>query len=230
MGLFFKKKVNPILPTSENDTMTFVQKLDYIEYRVSQLNEKIISDEETLSGLQETLEGTVGDVKDLQDAVAQKSSVSATSSEGYLKTLTVDGTTYNVSDGVGVISGQAQLDVSVIPTKWCFDGAVLTLIPSSLQGSVTFTSNSCAIVFTKDGDNYGGFDGKTYKGRVCWYKKSGSTYTPKMAAVEISVVTDGHGTITFTDGVLDLTTGTAGNCTGGEFTELGSTPIFFSFN
>lgn len=79
--MLFGKKPYPILPTSESDTLTFLQKLDLLEYKVAEMTNKVYEIETTL---------------------ATKSSVSATASGGVIQTITVDGTSYNVPQGTEV--------------------------------------------------------------------------------------------------------------------------------
>ena len=65
--MFFKKKVYPILPTSESDTMTFIQKLDYLEYKVNELNEKFIAAESGESVYELNASEQVSEYLDLTD-------------------------------------------------------------------------------------------------------------------------------------------------------------------
>ena len=104
--MFFRKKVYPILPTTESDTMTFIQKLDYLEYKLAQLNEKVVAAESAIS--------------DLETAVEGKSTVSATASGSTLQTLTVDGTTYNVPQDSGVTTRTVDLE-----SGWSGNDAVI---------------------------------------------------------------------------------------------------------
>lgn len=94
--MFFKKKVYPILPTTESDTMTFIQKLDYLEYKLAQLNEKVVAAESAISDLETSVEG--------------KSTVTATADGSTLQTLTVDGVTYNVPQGGEVTTTAVDLE------------------------------------------------------------------------------------------------------------------------
>lgn len=117
--MFFRKKVYPILPTTESDTMTFIQKLDYLEYRLNELNEKVVAAESAIS--------------DLETAVEGKSTVSATAESSTLQTLTVDGTTYNVPQGTEV---SATDDDGVLQTLTIGDDTYT--VPQ--QSEVTTTS------------------------------------------------------------------------------------------
>jgi hypothetical protein len=83
LKMLFGKKPYPILPTSESDTLTFLQKLDLLEYKVAELTNKVY---------------------EIETALATKSSVSATASGGEIQTITVDGTTYNVPQGGGELT------------------------------------------------------------------------------------------------------------------------------
>lgn len=153
----FGRKPYPILPTSESDTLTFLQKLDMLEYKVSTLNNKIYEIETSLATKSSvsatasddviqtiTIDGTTLDVP-------QGTEVSATGSEGTLETLTVDGTTYNVPQGGGssdVLKGNGYLTdgVTQIAFKWTliYDKIFIT-IPEGLS---TLSSTSVNVVFT----------------------------------------------------------------------------------
>lgn len=116
--MFFKKKVYPILPTTESDTMTFIQKLDYLEYKLAQLNEKVVAAESAIS--------------DLETAVEGKSTVSATASGSTLQTLTVDSTTYNVPQGTEV---SATDDDGVLQTLTIGDNTYTVPQESEVTGT-----------------------------------------------------------------------------------------------
>ena len=106
--MLFGKKPYPILPTSESDTLTFLQKLDLLEYKVAEMTNKIYEIETTLA-TKSTVSATAsgGDIQTITvDGVTynvpQGTEVSATGSEGTLETITVAGTTYNVPQGTEV--------------------------------------------------------------------------------------------------------------------------------
>lgn len=122
----FGRKPYPILPTSESDTLTFLQKLDMLEYKVSTLNNKIYEIETSLATKSSvsatasddviqtiTIDGTTLDVP-------QGTEVSATGTEGTLETLTVDGTTYNVPQESGLTSTTVDLE-----SGWAGNDAVI---------------------------------------------------------------------------------------------------------
>ena len=106
--MLFGKKPYPILPTSESDTLTFLQKLDLLEYKVAEMTNKIYEIETTLA-TKSTVSATASGseiqtitVDGVTYNVPQGTEVSATGSEGTLETITVDGTTYNVPQGTEV--------------------------------------------------------------------------------------------------------------------------------
>lgn len=79
--MFNKCPVYPILPTSESSTLTFMQKLDMLEYNLEKLKDYV----DTLS-----------------DAIDQKSTVTATGDNNVLETITIDGDTYTMPEGSDV--------------------------------------------------------------------------------------------------------------------------------
>ena len=206
--MFFKKKVYPILPTSESDTMTFIQKLDYLEYKVNELNEKVIAAESAIS--------------DLETAVEGKSTVTATASGSTLQTLTVDGTTYNVPQGTevsatdddGVLqtltigddtytvpqggeagdSGNATVGGNSI-AQWRLINDMFFLEIVNTAGTDAFNNKSIAIRLKKGADYYNGLDGKTIKTVVSW-KHSTTWYT---AVLQLGIIVDGLGNLTIVD-------------------------------
>ena len=106
--MLFGKKPYPILPTSESDTLTFLQKLDLLEYKVAEMTNKIYEIETTLA-TKSTVSATAsgGEIQTITvDGVTynvpQGTEVSATGSEGTLETITVDDVTYNVPQGGGI--------------------------------------------------------------------------------------------------------------------------------
>ena len=206
--MFFKKKVYPILPTSESDTMTFIQKLDYLEYRVNELNEKVIAAESAISHLETDVEG--------------KSTVSATAEGSTLQTLTVDGTTYNVPQGTEVsatdddgvlqtltigddtytvpqggdagIAGSATVGGNSI-AQWRLINDMFFLEIVNTAGTDAFDDKSIGIRLKKGNDYYNGLDGKTRKTVVSW-KHSTTWYT---AVLQLSIIVDGLGNLTIVD-------------------------------
>ena len=206
--MFFKKKVYPILPTSESDTMTFIQKLDYLEYQLNQLTEKVTAAEESITDLQTAVEGksTVtatseggviqtitidGDTLD----VPQGTSVSATGSDGNLETLTVDDITYDVPQGGEAgDSGNATVGGNSI-AQWRLINDMFFLEIVKTAGTDAFVDKSIGIRLKKGDDYYTGLDGKTRKTVVSW-KHSTTWY---IAVLQLSIIVDGLGNLTIVD-------------------------------
>ena len=213
--MFFKKKVYPILPTSESDTMTFIQKLDYLEYRVNQLNEKIIAAESAIS--------------DLETAVEEKSTVSATASGSTLQTLTVDGTTYDVPQGTEVSAtddeGVLQTltigsDTYTVPQggeageigtfifgtnswgQWRYVNDILVLQFVLAHTDDGIDSTGAGIRFSdSDGNWWTKLDGKTLKSSISWVHDFGSsTYAAATANLQIAIFSDGLGSLSMPGG------------------------------
>lgn len=192
--MFFKKKVYPILPTSESDTMTFIQKLDYLEYKVNELNEKVIAAESAIS--------------DLETAVESKSTVTATAEGSTLQTLTVDGTTYNVPQGGGGdagISGSATVGAYSIG-QWHLVDGMFFLEVVYVAGTDAFADDRIAIRL-KDADNndYTGLDGTTIKTVISWLHTESAVTWPVWAEIELAIVSEGLGNLTLTKGAHVLT-------------------------
>lgn len=217
--MFFKKKVYPILPTSESDTMTFIQKLDYLEYKLTQLNEKVVAAESAIS--------------DLETAVEGKSTVSATAEGSTLQTLTVDGTTYDVPQGTEVSAtdddGVLQTltigdDTYTVPQggdagikgggkiggnsniQWRLVDDIFCLEIVNAAGTDAFENNIIAIRLEDvDTHNYGGLDGTTIKTVISWLHSENGVTWPVWAEVQLNVIEDGLGTLTLTKGAFVLT-------------------------
>ena len=213
--MFFKKKVYPILPTSESDTMTFIQKLDYLEYKVNELNEKVIAAESAIS--------------DLETAVEGKSTVTATASGSTLQTLTVDGTTYNVPQGGGGdagITGRATVGAYSVGQWKLVDGMFFFEIVYA-AGTDAFANNIISVRLTdSDNHNYGGLDGTTLKTVISWLHTESNVTWPVWAEVQLNIIEDGLGTITLTKGahVLDGDTTISG---GAVLADLKGLPLTF---
>lgn len=211
--MFFRKKVYPILPTTESDTMTFIQKLDYLEYKLAQLNEKVVAAESAIS--------------DLETAVEGKSTVSATASGSTLQTLTVDGTTYNVPQGGDSgIAGSATVGAYSIGQWKLVDGMFFFEIVY-VAGTDAFDNNIIAVrLRDSDNHNYGGLDGKTIKTVISWLHTESDTTWPVWAEVQLNIIEDGLGTITLTKGafVLEGSTTISG---GNVLADLKGLPLTF---
>ena len=218
--MFFGKKPYPILPTSESDTLTFLQKLDLLEYKVAELTNKVYEIETTLatkSSVSATASG--GEIQTITvDGVTynvpQGTEVSATGSEGNLESITVNGTTYNVPQGGDAgIAGSATVGAYSIGQWKLVDGMFFFEI-TYVAGTDAF-SNNIISVRLKDADNqnYGGLDGKTIKTVITWLHTENGTTWPVWAEVQLNIIEDGLGTITLTKGafVLDGMTTIAGS-------------------
>ena len=213
--MFFKKKVYPILPTTESDTMTFIQKLDYLEYKVNELNEKVIAAESAIS--------------DLETAVEGKSTVTATASGSTLQTLTVDGTTYNVPQGGGGdggIAGGATVGAYSVG-QWKLVDGMFFFETVYAAGTDAFANNIISVRLTdSDNHNYGGLDGTTLKTVISWLHTESNVTWPVWAEVQLNIIEDGLGTITLTKGahVLDGDTTISG---GAVLADLKGLPLTF---
>ena len=124
--MLFGKKPYPILPTSESDTLTFLQKLDLLEYKVAEMTNKVYEIETTLA-TKSTVSATAsgGEIQTITvDGVTynvpQGTEVSATGSEGTLETITVDDVTYNVPQG-----GELTTTTVDLESGWDGNDAVL---------------------------------------------------------------------------------------------------------
>lgn len=223
--MFFKKKVYPILPTSESDTMTFIQKLDYLEYKVNELNEKVIAAESAIS--------------DLETAVEGKSTVTATASGSTLQTLTVDGTSYNVPQGTEVsatdddgvlqtltigddtytvpqggdagIHGDAIMGTSMTTrASWKRVDDMFFFMINFVNNSDAFSDNTISLrLIDSNGDNYGGLDGgldgNHFKTVISWLHTDNGNTWPVWAEVELEVFVDGAGNLKLPKGAHVLT-------------------------
>jgi hypothetical protein len=207
--MLFGKKPYPILPTSESDTLTFLQKLDMLEYKVSEMNNKIYEIETSLatkSSVSATASGDViqtitidGETLD----IPQGTEVSATGSEGTLETLTVDGTTYNVPQGGG-IAGRATVGAYSIG-QWKLVNDMLFFELVYAAGTDAFDNNIIAVRLTdSDNHNYGGLDGKTIKTIISWLHTESNVTWPVWAEIQLNIIEDGLGTLTLTKGAYVL--------------------------
>ena len=215
--MLFGKKPYPILPTSESDTLTFLQKLDLLEYKVAEMTNKIYEIETTLA-TKSTVSATAsgGDIQTITvDGVTynvpQGTEVSATGSEGTLETITVAGTTYNVPQGGGVAGGATVGSYSV--GQWKLVDGMFFFEVTYAAGTDAFDNNIIPVRLTdSDNHNYGGLDGKTLKTVISWLHTESDTTWPVWAEVQLNIIEDGLGTITLTKGayVLDGATTISG--------------------
>ena len=244
--MFFKKKVYPILPTSESDTMTFIQKLDYLEYRVNQLNEKVVAAESAIS--------------DLETAVEGKSTVSATAEGSTLQTLTVDGTTYDVPQGTEV---SATDDEGVLQTLTI--GSNTYIVPQGGEGERGLAITSGGLTHSmfqwrlinqifvieflledvsdaldnagipmqlKDhyNNNWTGLDGMTLKSSISWIHDFGiggaHDYAPVTAEIQLAVSSDGGCNLSAPKG-FTVPTGYTPFAATTALEEIGGMPIVF---
>lgn len=209
--MLFGKKPYPILPTSESDTLTFLQKLDLLEYKVAEMTNKIYEIETTLA-TKSTVSATAsgGEIQTITvDGVTynvpQGTEVSATGSEGTLESITVAGTTYNVPQGgdAGIKGGGAIGGNSVI--QWRLVDDIFALEIAYAAGTDAFVNDAIAIRLTDaDNHNYGGLDGKTLKTVISWLHTESDVTWPVWAEVQLNIIEDGLGTITLTKGAFVL--------------------------
>lgn len=200
--MLFGKKPYPILPTSESDTLTFLQKLDLLEYKVAEMTNKIYEIETTLA-TKSTVSATAsgGEIQTITvDGVTynvpQGTEVSATGSEGNLETITVAGTTYNVPQGGGIAgdSGNATVGAYSI-AQWRLINDMFFLEIVNTSGTDVFSNKTIGIRLKKGSDYYNGLDGKTLKTVISW-KHSTTWYT---AVLQISIILEGLGNLTIVD-------------------------------
>ena len=207
--MLFGKRPYPILPTSESDTLTFMQKLDMLEYKVNEMNNKIYEIETSLAtkssvsatGTGGTLETLTVDGETFN--VPQGTEVSATGSEGNLETLTVDGTTYNVPQGGGIAGRATVGEYSIGQWKLVNDMLFFELVYAA--GTDAFDNNIIAVRLTdSDNHNYGGLDGKTIKTVISWLHTESNVTWPVWAEIQLNIIEDGLGTLTLTKGAYVL--------------------------
>ena len=206
----FCRKPYPILPTSESDTLTFLQKLDMLEYKVSEMNNKIYEIETSLatkSSVSATASGDVLQTITIDGTtldVPQGTEVSATGTEGTLETLTVDGTTYNVPQGGG-IAGRATVG-GYSTGRWKLVDDMFFFEVTYAAGTDAFDNNIIPVRLT-DSDNvhnYGGLDGVTLKTVISWLHTESNVTWPVWAEVQLNILEDGLGTLTLTKGAYVL--------------------------
>ena len=232
--MLFGKKPYPILPTSESDTLTFLQKLDLLEYKVAEMSNKIYEIETTLatkSTVSATADGDViqtltidGETLD----VPQGTEVSATDDDGVLQTLTIGDETYTVPQGTEVSAtdddGVLQTltigdDTYTVPQsgeagekgggaiggnsfiQWRLVNDIFALEITYAAGTDAFVNDGIAIRLTdSDNHNYSGLDGKTLKTNAAWIYKVNTDIYYFVGTVQLSIVSDGLGTLSFPDG------------------------------
>ena len=230
--MLFGKKPYPILPTSESDTLTFLQKLDLLEYKVAEMTNKIYEIETTLA-TKSTVSATASGgaiqtitVDGVTYNVPQGTEVSATGSEGTLETITVDDVTYNVPQGGDAgESGNATVGAySIAQWRLIDDMFFLELVVTS--GTDAFSNNLIAIRLKKGTDYYNGLDGKTIKTVISWLHTENDVTWPVWAEVELNIIEDGLGNITLTKGayVLEGATAISG---GAALADLKGLPLTF---
>lgn len=216
--MLFGKKPYPILPTSESDTLTFLQKLDLLEYKVAEMTNKIYEIETTLA-TKSTVSATAsgGEIQTITvDGVTynvpQGTEVSATDDEGVLQTLTIGDNTYTVPQGGGIAGGATVGAYSV--GQWKLVDGMFFFEIVYVAGTDAFDNNIIAVrLKDADNQNYGGLDGKTIKSVITWLHTESDTTWPVWAEVQLNIIEDGLGTITLTKGafVLDGTASIAGS-------------------
>ena len=229
--MLFGKKPYPILPTSESDTLTFLQKLDLLEYKVAEMTNKIYEIETTLA-TKSTVSATAsgGEIQTITvDGVTynvpQGTEVSATGSEGTLETITVAGTTYGVPQGGGIAGGATVGAYSV--GQWKLVDGMFFFEVVYVAGTDAFDNNIIPVRLTdSDNHNYGGLDGTTIKTVISWLHTESNVTWPVWAEVQLNIIEDGLGTITLTKGayVLEGATAISG---GAALADLKGLPLTF---
>ena len=199
----FYRKPYPILPTSESDTLTFMQKLDMLEYKVNEMNNKIYEIETSLatkSSVSATASGDViqtitidGETLD----IPQGSEVSATGTEGTLETITVDGETYNVPQGAEGEKGSCISDGGINHSmfQWRLINDIFVIEFVLMDVSDALDSNGITMQLREGSSNWSGLDGKTLKSSISWIHDFGMggahDYAPVNAEIQLSVSSDG---------------------------------------
>ena len=167
--------IYPILPTTEAATMTYLQQIEHLTYKVNQ---------------------AVLKVDDLEKKITNLNTVDATGdSEGYLTSLTLNDTTYTVpNNGVVIPEGEDNtLETLTI------DGTTWNVPPEGSEVSATSDGSGNLQTITIDGTTYNieaggsdvsiaaGADGYVYQITVDGVSKGVATIQP---------LTDGGGTLT----------------------------------
>lgn len=204
----FYRKPYPILPTSESDTLTFMQKLDMLEYKVNEMNNKIYEIETSLatkSSVSATASGDViqtitidGETLD----IPQGSEVSATGTGGTLETITVDGETFNVPQGGEAGETGTFTYGTTSSGQWRYVNDILVLQFVLANNSDGIDSTGAGIRFTdSDGNYWTKLDGRTVKGSISWVHDFGSdTYAAATANLQLAVFSDGLGNLNMPGG------------------------------
>lgn len=229
--MLFGKKPYPILPTSESDTLTFLQKLDLLEYKVAEMTNKIYEIQTTLA-TKSTVSATASGseiqtitVDGVTYNVPQGTEVSATDDDGVLQTLTIGDNTYTVPQGGGIAGGATVGAYSV--GQWKLVDGMFFFEVTYAAGTDAF-DNNIITVRLKDADNhnYGGLDGTTLKTVITWLHTESDETWPVWAEVQLNILDDGLGTITLTKGayVLDGITPISG---GAVLADLKGLPLVF---
>jgi len=123
--------VFPILPTPEAETMSFLQKLEFLNYKVTK-------DEKKLS--------------DLEKKIVDLATINAEGdSEGYLVTLTINETTYRIPNN-GVITPTADEQGNLVSLE--IDGTTYTIPPEGSVVSATDDGEGNLRTITVDGTTY----------------------------------------------------------------------------
>ena len=204
----FGRKPYPILPTSESDTLTFMQKLDMLEYKVNEMNNKIYEIETSLAtkssvsatGTGGTLETLTVDGETFN--VPQGTEVSATGTGGTLETITVDGETFNVPQGGEAGERGTFMYGTNSSGQWRYVNNILALQFVLAHTDDGIDSTGAGIRFTdSDGNYWTELDGKTLKSSISWVHDFGSdTYEAATANLQLAVFSDGLGSLSMPGG------------------------------
>lgn len=238
--MLFGKKPYPILPTSESDTLTFLQKLDLLEYKVAEMTNKIYEIETTLA-TKSTVSATAssGEIQTITvDGVTynvpQGTEVSATGSEGTLETITVDGTTYNVPQGGdagekgSAITTEGGLTRSMFQWRLINDIFVVEFILMNATDALNAEGIQMQLR-DKDNNNWTGLDGKTIKTSISWIHDFGvgsHDYAPVTAEIQLSVSSNGGCNISAPKG-FTVPSGYTAFTANTALQEIGGIPIVF---
>ena len=238
--MLFGKKPYPILPTSESDTLTFMQKLDMLEYKVSEMNNKIYEIETSLatkSSVSATGTGSTLDTLTVDGEtfnVPQGTEVSATGSEGNLETLTVDGTTYNVPQGAegekgSAITTNAGLSHSMCQWRLINDIFAIEFILMNVEDALDAEGIPMQLR-DKDNNNWTGLDGKTLRASISWLHDFGMggehDYAPVNAEIQLSVSSNGGCNLSAPKG-FTVPAGYTPFAANTALQEIGGIPIIF---
>jgi len=124
----------PIIPTSEAETLTFLQKLEIINYKLKKVTDRTAALEENVSSLSERIEAVAETVPDIQ---------ATTNADGSLAVLFINGDEYPVNESLSGNFAIYDDNDHSYTGKYTKDGNKLTISfgseVSSLSGSIHIT-------------------------------------------------------------------------------------------